>query len=502
MKLNACSIRTRLLGGILFALVLILASAAWWSYSVTKHESEELFSARLATSARVLDAFVARQVEHATIERPLVIALPDELEHATNDAGSPLGHPYETKIAFQIWHEDGRLLVRSKSAPDNPFGPNQQGFSTQTLEGVAYNVFVLRSGGSWIQVAEKDEVRDELLHDLGIAVMTPLVAGAALLLILVNLLVVYGLAPLRQLAASIGKRDPDSLGLLETETVPEEVAPVVQALNDLLVRVHDALEHERRFTDAAAHELRTPLAALRIHADNMARATTEEERIRSMNRLRQGLERASKLAEQMLAYSRTQDSTDRESPAVLDLAALIREVVAQLEPLRQTRSQNVELDMPTLDDDGTILGEPTLMRRLVINLLDNASRYAPNDATIRVGLHRRRDRLELIVANPGSAIPAELRSRVFEPYYRIPGSGSDGSGLGLAIVKEIADRHGATIELETLDDGSGTRLRILFPIAPGSSPGPIRVDRQGTSVRAATATASAASPAALTRSPP
>ena len=471
MTLNARSIRTRLLGGILLALVLILASAAWWSYSVTKHESEELFSARLATSARVLDAFVARQVEHATIVRPLVIALPVELEHATDDAGTPLGHPYETKIGFQIWHEDGRLLVRSKSAPERPFSPNQPGFSAQSLEGDIYNVFVLRSGSSWIQVAEKEEVRDELLHDLGVAVMTPLVSGAVILLVLVNLLVLYGLAPLRQLAASIEKRDPDALGLLEIETVPDEVAPVVRALNNLLVRVQDALERERRFTDAAAHELRTPLAALRIHADNMVRATTDEERMQSMGRLRQGLERASKLAEQMLAYSRTQDSTDREHPEPIDLPALVREAVVQLEPLREARAQTIELDMPTADNGFAILGEPTLLRRLVVNLLDNASRYAPSGSKIRVELCRQADRVELAVSNSGPAIPSDLKVRVFEPYYRIPGSSSDGSGLGLAIVKQIADRHGAKITLGTLEDGSGTTLRIDFPADPASTPG-------------------------------
>jgi signal transduction histidine kinase len=192
--------------------------------------------------------------------------------------------------------------------------------------------------------------------------------------------------------------------------------------------------------------------------------------MQSMGRLRQGLERASKLAEQMLAYSRTQDSTDREQPAPIDLPALVREAVVQLEPLRQARAQTIELDMPAADDGCAILGEPTLLRRLVVNLLDNASRYAPSGSTIRVELRRQADRVALAVANSGPAIPADLKGRVFEPYYRIPGSSSDGSGLGLAIVKQIADRHGATIELGTLDDGSGTTLRINFPADPESTP--------------------------------
>lgn len=464
MSLRARSIRFRLLAGILIALVLILASAAWWSYSVTKHESEELFSARLATSARVLDAFVARQVEHATIVKPLVIALPKELERTVEDAGTPLGHPYETKIAFQIWRDDGTPLVRSTSAPERAFSPNTPGFSTQSVDGVSYNVFVLQSGRTWIQVAEKDEVRDELLHDLGVAVMTPLIAGAILLLALVNVLVVYGLSPLHQLAASIEKREPDSLGALDAQEVPEEVAPVVRALNDLLTRVRDALEHERRFTDAAAHELRTPLAALKIHADNMARASTEQERTQSMTRLRQGLDRASKLAEQMLAYSRTQDTSDREQPSPIRLAELVREAIIQLEPLRQAKRQEVEFDAPADAELANILGEPTKIRRLVVNLLDNASRYAPAGTTISVAVRREDGELVCSVANHGEPIPAELRQRVFEPYYRIPGSASDGSGLGLAIVKGIVEQHGATVELSTLGPAEGTLIRVRFPL--------------------------------------
>ena len=227
------SIRARLLIGILATLVLILGSAAWWSYEVAKHESEELFGARLATSARVLDALIARQVEHATISNPLVIALPKELETASGHE-TALGHPYETKIAFQVWGDDGRLLVRSMSAPARAFAPNVAGFSSEIVDGQPYHVFVLRSTNTWIHVAEKYEVRDELIHDLGVAVMTPLIVGAALLLVIVNGLVLYALRPLRQLAGHIEERQPDSLGPVALRDVPRELAPVVRALNDLI----------------------------------------------------------------------------------------------------------------------------------------------------------------------------------------------------------------------------------------------------------------------------
>lgn len=460
------SIRARLLAGILVSLVAILGVAAISAYLVGKHEAEELFGARLATSARVLEALVAKQLAHATVASPIVITLPRELEAAQGDAGTPLGHPYETKIAFQVWHGDGTLLARSQSAPALPFSAHQAGFSRQAVDGVDWQVFVLRSGAIRIQVAEKDEVRDELIHDLGLAVMTPLVVGAALLLAIANVLVRYGLAPLRELAARIQAREPNALGSITLRHVPRELAPVVDALNDLLDRIRVVLARERRFTDAAAHELRTPLAALKIHADNLARAGTDVERARSLALLSEGLTRAIKLTTQLLAYSRIQDEEDREPRTRIRLAAVVGGAIASLEPLWQQRDQRIAFETDAALAAAAIEGEPTKIERLVLNLIDNASRYAPRGTSIDISLAHRGEHLQLAIANAGTAIPADLRERVFEPYYRLPGSGSEGSGLGLAIVQEIADRHHAAITLGTRDDGTGTRVIVSFACLP------------------------------------
>jgi len=460
--LRTRSIRARLLIGILFALVLILGSTGWWSYEVAKHESEEVFGARLATSARVLDALVARQVQHATIATPLVIALPRELEHASGHE-SALGHPYETKIAFQVWGEDGRLLVRSMSAPARAFSRNVAGFSGEIVDGVPYHVFVLQSGNTWIQVAEKNEVRDELIHDLGVAVMTPLIVGAAVLLVLVNVLVFYGLAPLRQLAAHIEKRQPDALGTVELRDVPRELASVVRALNDLLRRVALAFERERRFTDAAAHELRTPIAAMKIHAENIARAESDADRAESLRKLRQSLDRTSKLAVQMLEYSRTQNASDHEQRVHIRFADLVRETSGNMETVREAKSQHLKLIEHAGAANAFVFGETEKIQRLIVNLLDNASRYAPEGSTIEVTVRAADSAVSMSVANRGAVIPPHLRERVFEPYYRVPGSGSEGSGLGLAIVKEIADQHAASVELSSRDGADGTVVTVKFP---------------------------------------
>jgi two-component system sensor histidine kinase QseC len=458
------SIRARLFAGIFGALILILGTAAWWSYSVGRHESEELFSARLATSARVLEALLSRQLQHATLASPIEIALPKELALNPREEGSEFGHPYETKIAFQVWRDDGTLLAHSINAPTIAFAPNAVGFSNPTVAGELYHVFSLRSGRITIQVAEKDEVRAELVHDLGVAVMTPLITGALLLFFVVNFVLVFGLAPLRELAAGIRTRRTDSLDPIELDDIPSEIAPVVGALNDLLRRVRLAFEHERRFTDAAAHELRTPLAALKIHADNLTRAACAEEREASMEKLRQAVDRATNLAQQMLAYSRTQDTADREQRMTIAPVDLLRETIAETQPLRNARGQKMVLRCEPAAEQARIEAEPTKLRRLLVNVLDNAARYAPRDSEIVAEAAVLNEGFVLSVANRGQPIPPQLRERVFEPYYRVPGSNVEGSGLGLAIVQEIARQHGGRVELSSLTEAEGTVVRVELPL--------------------------------------
>ena len=184
MRIGASSsIRSRLIVSLLVALVVILGYTTLNSYSVSRHEADEVFGARLATSARILEALVANQVAKSTLTSPIVIKLPKELEALPVANNSEFGHPYEAKIAFQIWRDDGLLLVRSFSAPDTPLGVWKQGFSEQTVAGEKWQVFTLRTNEAWVQVAEQDGIRDELTHDIAVAVMTPLIIGSLAVLL-------------------------------------------------------------------------------------------------------------------------------------------------------------------------------------------------------------------------------------------------------------------------------------------------------------------------------
>ena len=433
------SIQAVLLGGTIAVLVAVLGGAAWVAYEAGQDEAEELFDARLATSARVLEAMVARQLETATVAAPIVIALPEPLERLDDDEPSPLGHYYETKIAFQVRDESGRLLARSASAPQTPLAPLVAGFSTQAT----WRVFSLRSGRVWVQAAESDEARDEMSGKLAWAAVLPLLAGIPVVLLLLSLLIRYGLAPLAQLAARIAAREPGSVAPLRLSRTPAEIAPVLEALNGLLARVQAALERERRFTADAAHELRTPLAALQVHAQNAARAEGEPERRQSLERMLAGLQRTTRLAAQMLALSRA--SAPRAAFAPVSLKEVVQEAAHQLD---------ARVD---LSGESTVHGDRDQLLSLATNLLDNALRHG--GAKVRVELAG----TTLAVLDEGPGIPEAERERVFESYYRVPGAAGAGSGLGLAIVREIATQHGARVEIGAGPGGRGTRVSVIFP---------------------------------------
>ncbi|HWA37371.1 MAG TPA: ATP-binding protein [Burkholderiales bacterium] len=456
------SIRALLLAGGTAVLLVVLIPATWLAYQGSEEEAQELFDARLATSARVLEALVARQMEKATVAAPIVLSLPAPLESADHDRPSELGHFYETKIAFQVRDDAGRLLARSASAQEAAFAPLRPGFSTQAIGAASWRVFSLRAGGVWIQVAESDDVRDEMSGKIALAAVTPVLVGLPLLLVLFSLLIRYSLEPLAALVRQIAARQPGAESRLALQRAPAEVAPLLDALNGLLERVREALERERRFTADAAHELRTPLAALKIHAQNAARAATPADRSASLQHMLTGLERTIHLAEQMLAYSRASTGRAAAEGERIVLRPLLEEAVELAQPLASAGGVAVVLSGA---DETAVLGDRQKLRSLFTNLLDNAVRYSPQGARVAIALAAEGEGAAVQIRDEGPGIPAELRERVFESYFRVPGAAAGGSGLGLAIVREVARSHGATIVLADGPGGRGTVATVRFVAA-------------------------------------
>ena len=442
-------------------MIMILGGMGLAAHLVTEHESEEIFSARLATSARVLEVLVAKQLEHATIASPIIIELPKELEHQHASTEEINGHPYESKISFQVWHSNGKLLAKSATAPDKPLGPMTEGFGKNLIGDDIWQVFQLKSGDVWVMVAEMDAVREEMAGDLGLAIMMPLIIGSLILLIVINLIAYGSFRPLQYLANVIAAREPQSIKPIKLSKTPSELKPVIDELNHLLDRVQKAFKREQQFIDAAAHEIRTPIAALQLHIENAVNAKNDLDRNQSLAEALSGLRRTTRLTEQLLTLSRVSGATDQEQQ-VLSLDGICKEVVKNTKPLITQRGQTIELD---IKDDCLIRGEQHKIERVIQNLIDNASQYGSATGLISVSLSKVADTIHLVVSNDGDIIPDSEKSKVFDPYYRILGSKSFGSGLGLAIVKEIIQQHKGTIRIEDKSAGNGVQVIIEFKSA-------------------------------------
>jgi two-component system, OmpR family, sensor histidine kinase QseC len=453
--LKTRSIRSVLLAGTVALLVAVLGAAAWLGFEAGHDEAEELFDARLATSARVL-ALLMSELTALPTQSPVVVSIPAVLETAVHDAATPLGHHYETKIAFQVRDAGGKLLMRSSLAPEAPYAPLEGGFSNQRFDERGWRVFTLRSGALWIHAADRDVVRNELSAKIARATVAPLIVGIPLLLLLLGLLTRYGLAPLAELARRLAGRKAGSIAPIELSRSTTEIAPVLEALNGLL-------ERERRFTADAAHELRTPIAAIKIHAQNAARAAGDEERNASLGRMLTAVDRSARLADQMLAYRRA-TVTHAPLPAQrISMRQVLEDALEEATPVLKERSQKLSVRTDPPMEDIALRGDHEKLVSLVRNLLENAMRYAPQGSGIEVEVRAQPDAVAVSVTDEGPGIPPELRSRVFEGYYRIPGTPGEGSGLGLAIVREIAAQHGARIDIGEGRQGRGTRIAVSFP---------------------------------------
>jgi two-component system sensor histidine kinase QseC len=458
MKGRRYSIRRRMVSRTMVCMLLILGAISLAAHLAARHESREFFAARLASSARVLAALAAHQLESATIAAPIEIPLPRQI--GESDGQTRYGHSYEHKIAFQIWSDDGRLLARSASAPAATFGPLVPGFSQAWIDGTLWRVFALRSGRVWVLAAEKDEVREEMVQQLGASVLGPVVIGGLLLIVAVHLILSANLTPLRKLADGIARREPESLEPVELADVPDELAPVVGELNSLLVRMRRTFEREQQFIDAAAHEIRTPIAAVQLHVQNALRADDERERAQSLAEALAALKRTTMLAEQLLTFSRLTSKTDLALHEQVSLAAVCRDVFELEEPLLAHRGQSLGLDAPR---DACVTGDPYRLQQLLRNLIDNASQHGLADGDIDVAIVVEQKQVLLRVSNDGEPVPESEVERIFEPYYRLQTGAASGAGLGLSIVREIANQHRARVAVGRKPDGQGCVVTVAFP---------------------------------------
>ncbi|BDU14825.1 sensor histidine kinase [Lysobacter auxotrophicus] len=385
----------------------------------------------------------------------------------------PAGHR-DHKMSWQVW-AGGRNVVYSVAAPDEPLKPDfRDGFARRKIAGQVWHVYSLSDPkrGLIVQVGRsKEMIANEIARWVGLSLLA---AGLIFVLFVLTVWIVIGrsLRPVAALRDALRARPPLDLTPLQAPGLPTEFSPLVDAFNDQLTRVDQAVQNERRFIADAAHELRTPLAVLSAHADLARRAATEEERDTALRRLSAGVARAARLSEQLLDLARLDAQTVAPTLLPLDIAPLLVLVVRDFETLARERHQRIGLRT----EDGRILGDVDLLGILIRNLVDNAVRYAGEGGRIEVICRRDvRDGvggIALCVADDGPGVVKDERERIFHRFYRANGGThgdgsprSSGSGIGLSLVARIARTHHARIHVEDGLDGRGLAITVFFPAA-------------------------------------
>ncbi|MEW6039772.1 MAG: ATP-binding protein [Pseudomonadota bacterium] len=378
--------------------------------------------------------------------------------------------PARTDLDFviQVWSPEGVRLYFSHPHRALP-GLVGAGYATvETREG-AWRVFAMPLARRVIQVAQPMRVRNKLALEAASRVLTPFLVLLPVLSLTIWFLVGRGLAPLRRLARAVAVRNPQSLAPLPETSIPEEALPLVRSVNDLLARLSEALAAQRAFIADAAHELRTPIAAMQLQADLAEHAGTADERGAAMEDLKAGVRRAARAVQQLLTLARQEPDAASVPLTRVVLADIARQVVAEHAGLAARKS--IDFGFAEVDADLSVTGDPGALHTLLANLVDNAVHYTPPGGVVDVSVRRGEDgRPCLEVADTGPGIPAAERSRVFDRFYRGAETTEAGTGLGLAIVRAIADRHGAAV---TFADGAekGLCVRVVFPAQRLQAPG-------------------------------
>jgi two-component system OmpR family sensor kinase len=361
------------------------------------------------------------------------------------------------EFLIQVWSADGTLLYASH--PDYAIpGGVQMGFGEVRTSHGRWRVFATQQRGLTMQVAQPMALRNRVAFSVSVRTLLPFLAALPLMGFLIWILVGRELKSLESTTRAIARRSPESLEPIEVREVPDEIQPLVKALNGLLARLGVALGRQREFIADAAHELRTPLTALRLQLQLAERARDDETRGEAHGRLREGIARAVHLVEQLLVLARQDPDAPMESAGPVDLGALAQGVVEAQQPAAAARGLDLALEAT---DPARITGDRAALRTLIDNLVDNAIRYTPS-GRVAVRVAREGDKAVLEVEDTGPGIPEAERGRVFDRFYRGEAAAEGGTGLGLAIVKRIAERHGGEVELLDARKGPGLRARVTF----------------------------------------
>ena len=466
------SIRKFLLFNLLLAITITTTLTAIGNYYLDQKDIQNHLDTLMAVSALSYQALLGDDLH----QRPL-IKIQDKLEtipqkidtfYQKRFLNDEPPENYMDKFNFQVWTNGGKLLLHSSTAPKIPLTSDIDGFSDKKIANQDWRVFTTYNDKAGIRtvLAERYDTRNELGHriaqdDLYIMLLTFPLSG-----LLIWIIIGRGLDSLDKVAEEVANRAPSHLEPVDLHEVPEEIKPVIDELNKLFFRLKEGFEREKRFAADAAHELRTPLAALKTQAQVALHTNDIAEKNQALQKLIASVNRSTHIVQQLLTMSRLMpEAAHIDGIDEVNLSRLTREILAMLAP--SAVEKQIDLEFETNAENVSIYGNPTALGILIRNLVDNAIRYCNEQGHghIKVTLSKsHHDEVMLEVCDNGPGIPPELRTRVFERFFRVLGNKSPGSGLGLAIVQQICELHNGRIVLDSPKEGTGLIARVFLPI--------------------------------------
>ena len=437
MKDGTFSLRRRLLGFVLASILLAATALGVTAYRSSLRDADAMFDLHLQQMAHSLRGGV-----------PLGLGF-------EGDDGGREGYD----LFVQIWGPDGTPMFRSARSALPPQAV--LGFSDAAVGGRRFRVYSLQTPLQTVQIAQDMDAREARARAIALRATLPMALMAPLLMLVVGWIITRSLAPVERMRRNVAQRADDDLSPLPEQGLPAEVRPLVQELNLLFSRVGSAFEAQKNFVADAAHELRSPLTALKLQAEGLRRAADPASREAAITRLQGGIERAIHLVGQLLVLARQEsgEASSATPAAPVDLEQLVAQCVTAALP--QAQARGIDLGVAQADA-ATVQGDAAALRILLGNLIDNAVKYAPQGGRVDVSVHAGDRAPMLCVQDNGPGIPEVERERAFDRFYRLADGKAEGSGLGLAIVRAIAKRQGASVQLDRSERLGGLRATVRF----------------------------------------
>jgi len=463
------SIKKRLTISVISLSSALILISLLFSFSSSRHEIEEVYDARLGQSAKMLllSMPISEQSLHSDQTRELFDAWMQRIAAQSKRDGdpTPFGHPYEQNILVQFYFGENLIWGSIPGIGNIEHDPKYAGFGYMTLENESWRYFQLPLPSApnhkpeSIIVAEKQSIRDEVIHELALSSALPQLILIPCLALVMVLLIDKHFEPLSELKLAIAQRSANKLDSIYVPSATQELSPLVAALNDLLTELDQAWQREKRFTRMAAHELKTPLTILRLNAENALMSQNEQQLKSDLNNILQGIDRTDRLIHQLLTLAKV-DSIHEMKFSSLNISKLSKSVIAERVPLALTNKQDFSFEG---EDDVEIPGDEALLRMLLTNLVDNAIRYSGEGSQISVRVEKSPDQVKVYVSDTGVDMSAETRQKLFDNFYRANTEKGDGAGLGMSITRDIAKLHKGSVELLPRENDRNTFL-VTLPV--------------------------------------